>query len=117
MGGVRWATRHGIHMFPDRHPGLSSKSTFEEFQAALHEQHHERCAMPCFGASTVTRSMPLTETTTPAPGTTMSSPSLVTTSPMQPSTTTVPVLTRDPPIELSQVLSFLQDDDLDDAKV
>jgi len=45
--GVRWAMQHGIHIHPDRYPGLSAESTFEEFQIVLHQANQERCAMPC----------------------------------------------------------------------
>merc|ERR1712238_15257 len=59
MGGVSWAMQHGIHIHPDRYPGLSAESTFEEFQIVLHQANQERCAMPCLGAGRTRR-----ETTT-----------------------------------------------------
>jgi len=62
--GVRWAMQHGLQIFPDRYPGLSLDSTFEDFQAALHAAHHERCSMPCLGASPSSQ-----KTTVPSMGT------------------------------------------------
>jgi len=59
--GVRWAMQHGIHIHPDRYPGLAAESTFEAFQTALHQANHERCPLPCSSASP---SMPSTETST-----------------------------------------------------
>merc|ERR1711957_285318 len=62
--GVRWAMRHGIRIHPDRYPGLSAESTFEEFQSVLHQANQERCAMPCSGAGRTWRET----TTTPSSG-------------------------------------------------
>merc|ERR1712238_99373 len=64
MGGVSWAMQHGIHIHPDRYPGLSAESTFEEFQIVLHQASQERCAMPCLGAGRTWRET----TTTPSSG-------------------------------------------------
>jgi hypothetical protein len=53
--GVRWAMQWGIHIHPDRYPGLSAESSFEDFQNVLHQANQERCAMPCLSASDTQR--------------------------------------------------------------
>merc|ERR1719362_2288439 len=44
---VEWAMQHGITLNPETYPGLTPTSSFEEFQAFLHNLDHGSCPMPC----------------------------------------------------------------------
>merc|ERR1719362_247199 len=44
---VEWAMQHGITLNPESYPGLTPTSTFEDFQAFLHNLDHGSCPMPC----------------------------------------------------------------------
>mmetsp|Transcript_39748 Transcript_39748/g.78591 ORF Transcript_39748/g.78591 Transcript_39748/m.78591 type:complete len:440 (-) Transcript_39748:264-1583(-) len=44
---VRWAMQQGIIAEPDWYPGLSKDSSFEAFQALLHERGQHHCPKPC----------------------------------------------------------------------
>jgi len=52
-----WAKGHAIHTRPEWYPGLSSTSSFADFQAHLHTCFWDRCPMPC--ASTTSLSCQL----------------------------------------------------------
>lgn len=60
-GHVMWAMEVGIYQHPDWYPGLSSSSTFAEFQASMHASGHGygTCPAPCNNAA-----QPSTSTTT-----------------------------------------------------
>jgi len=45
--GVEWAMEKGIRQEPDWYPGLNRTSSFEDFQAILHESQHHHCPAPC----------------------------------------------------------------------
>jgi hypothetical protein len=44
---VKWAMEDGIHGNPEWYPGLTSSSSFEEFQIVLHLQGLHGCPAPC----------------------------------------------------------------------
>lgn len=44
---VMWAMQHGITSNPEGYPGLTPGSSFEEFQAHLHNIDHGPCPEPC----------------------------------------------------------------------
>lgn len=44
---VDYAMKKLIGIHPDWYPGLSTNSSFEDFQELLHSKNLERCAMPC----------------------------------------------------------------------
>mmetsp|Transcript_34361 Transcript_34361/g.94977 ORF Transcript_34361/g.94977 Transcript_34361/m.94977 type:complete len:315 (-) Transcript_34361:159-1103(-) len=44
---VRWAMDTGIHLHPQWYPGLTSESSFGEFQAHMHEKSLGECPEPC----------------------------------------------------------------------
>lgn len=44
---VRWAMERGIRQNPEAYPGLTPESTFDEFQAMLHEDGPHDCPRPC----------------------------------------------------------------------
>jgi len=46
-GHVEWAMQHGITLHPEWYPNLTQNSTFEEFQAHLHNINHGCCPEPC----------------------------------------------------------------------
>jgi len=45
--GVRWAMLHGIREHPDWYSGLTTGSSFQEFQSHLHQGDHSECPEPC----------------------------------------------------------------------
>jgi len=45
--GVQWAMREGIHNNPEWYPGLTSDSSFEDFQKVLYRGSHSDCPLPC----------------------------------------------------------------------
>merc|ERR1740139_2135251 len=104
--GVRWAMQHGIRIHPDRYPGLSEESTLEEFQSALHQVNHERCAMPCLSAGLTwreTTSMPsLGMPTVPSTET-----STISEEPTMPSTETSSIPTESSDMPSSETSSML----------
>jgi len=55
---VVWAMTQGVKEHPEWYHGLTSESSFEAFQAALHLGHYGHCAVPC------NFEMPTTATTT-----------------------------------------------------
>jgi len=90
---VKWALTSGIQRFPDWYPSLSSASTFEEFQAFLHQKGHGGCPAPCT-TTTPAATTSVSSTTTPAATTSASStttPASATTTPE--SSTTTPLAT------------------------
>lgn len=48
---VSWAKKDGIYGHPDWYPGLSSSSSFEDFQAVLAAKGTGGCVMPCGSAA------------------------------------------------------------------
>jgi len=44
---VYWAMVHGIKLHPEWYAGLTTSSSFAEFQAYLHESSHGNCPAPC----------------------------------------------------------------------
>lgn len=50
---VRWAMHHGVKDQPEWYEGLDEHSTFEEFQAKLHETPKTQCPKPCACKTTV----------------------------------------------------------------
>lgn len=44
---VEWAMQFGIASHPEWYPGLTQNSSFEEFQARLHNINHGNCSEPC----------------------------------------------------------------------
>jgi len=44
---VTWAMTDGVHSHPEWYPGLSSTSTFVEFQQAVYESGGTTCPAPC----------------------------------------------------------------------
>lgn len=48
---VLWAQHDGFDLHKDWYPGLSKKSSFIDFQAALHDNPHTACPKPCGLAS------------------------------------------------------------------
>jgi hypothetical protein len=44
---VNWAMTEGIRTHPDWYPGLSERSSFEEFQSHIHSQGEHNCPAPC----------------------------------------------------------------------
>merc|ERR1719507_2968065 len=44
---VEWAMHFGITSHPEWYPGLTWNSSFEEFQARLHNINHGYCPEPC----------------------------------------------------------------------
>jgi len=49
FGHVKWAMEHGINEHPEWYPGLTSSSSFEEFQLSMHKSGHGfgTCPKPC----------------------------------------------------------------------
>lgn len=45
--GVMWAMMHGIEAHPEWYPELKANSSFEAFQAHLHQGRFQNCPMPC----------------------------------------------------------------------
>jgi len=45
--GVVWAMRYGLEAHPEWYPELKANSTFEDFQAHLHQGKFQNCPMPC----------------------------------------------------------------------
>merc|ERR1712066_795475 len=56
-GAVTWAMDTGIFSNPEWYPDLTSSSSFEDFQAHLHNIDYGQCPVPC-------RSAPAAVTTT-----------------------------------------------------
>lgn len=44
---VNWAMERGVRTNPEWYPGLTPQSTFDEFQAKLHEDEDYGCPQPC----------------------------------------------------------------------
>jgi hypothetical protein len=44
---VVWAMEDGIFSSPDWYPGLTGSSSFEDFQAHMHQEGHHSCDAPC----------------------------------------------------------------------
>merc|ERR1711920_317879 len=51
---VEWAMTHGIRLHPEWYEGLTSGSTFEQFQDWLHRKGMEQCHKPCALCQTTT---------------------------------------------------------------
>mmetsp|Transcript_37727 Transcript_37727/g.94678 ORF Transcript_37727/g.94678 Transcript_37727/m.94678 type:complete len:500 (+) Transcript_37727:71-1570(+) len=69
---VLWAKQTGIWFRPDWYTGLTPQSSFEEFQAVLHQnEHHPDCPMPCLSTTTAppssTTSAPTQASAIPTP--------------------------------------------------
>jgi len=45
--GVMWAMKYGIEAHPAWYPELGANSSFEDFQAHLHQGKFQNCPMPC----------------------------------------------------------------------
>lgn len=46
-GHVMWALSTGVIVEPKWYPGLSQRSSFEDFQRHLHQRNHHDCPLPC----------------------------------------------------------------------
>lgn len=44
---VKWAMKSGIKKHPHWYPGLTTESSFKEFQVAVHKKLPKKCMMPC----------------------------------------------------------------------
>jgi len=70
---IDWAMKQGISQHPSWYPGLTSSSSFHDFQVHLHEHGHSHCEMPCpVTAAPTQMPTPSPPTVSPTPSPTVS---------------------------------------------